>query len=171
MLRIRWSGLAAEAAVETTRSVRLALLRTTLLGVLAAAVLLASASSALAVSGTPVNIGTPFSNEPPAVAVDAAGNAIVAWANTRDLPPTETNVVQYCVLPVGATGCSHTQTLIPAGGAAYIDKVQVLVDGSTIVLLADVYGAKGVGAEEYEPEQEWQSTDGGATFVQIDSGK
>jgi hypothetical protein len=171
MLRIHWSGQAAEGGIDTTRSVRVALLRTTLLGVLATAVLLASASSALAVSGTPVNIGTPFSEEPPAVAVDAAGNAIVAWANTRDLPPTTTNVVQYCVLPVGATGCSRTQTLVPAGGAEYIDKVQVLVDGSTIVLLADVYGAKGASAEEYEPEQEWQSTDDGATFAEVNGGK
>lgn len=116
MLRIHRSDQAAEGGIHTTRSVRLVLVRRTLVGMLTTAVVLASASSALAVSGTPVNIGTPFSEEPPAVAVDAAGNAVVAWANTRDLPPTTTNVVQYCVLPVGATGCSHALTLIPAGG-------------------------------------------------------
>lgn len=43
-----------------------------------------------------------------------------------------------------------------------------MVDGSTIVLLADVYGAK---SEEYEPEQEWQSTDDGATFTEVNGGK
>ncbi len=34
--------------------------------------------------------------------------------------------MQYCVLPTGATGCSHSGDLTPADGAAYIDGVQVL---------------------------------------------
>ncbi|HEY5288313.1 MAG TPA: hypothetical protein VIJ50_14545 [Solirubrobacteraceae bacterium] len=129
-----------------------------------------SATSALAVSGFPVNVGTPFEAQPPAVAVDGAGDAIVAWANTKDLPPNETNVLQYCVLPVGAAACSHSNTLTPADGAQYIDRVQVLGDGSTIVLLADVYGTQGPKARDYEPEQEWQSTDDGATFSLVDGG-
>jgi hypothetical protein len=55
--------------------------------------------------------------------------------------------------------------------AAYIDDVQVLSDGSTITILADTYGAAGESAREYEPEQEWQSTDEGATFTTPNSGK
>ena len=45
--------------------------------------------------------------------------------------------------------------------------VKLLVDGSTIVLLADVYG----DGEEDEPEQEWTSTDGGASFNAVNAGK
>ena len=45
--------------------------------------------------------------------------------------------------------------------------MQVFVRGADVVLLADVFGV----AEENEPEQEWISTDGGATFVAVDEGK
>ncbi len=65
----------------------------------------------------------------------------------------------------------YTQRESCAGDTGeHIDKVQVLVDGSTVVVLADVYGTSGSSAGEYEPEQEWQSTDGGATFSLVDSG-
>jgi hypothetical protein len=46
----------------------------------------------------------------------------------------------------------------------------VLVDGATVVVLADVHGTAGESAGEYIPEQEWQSTDGGATFSLVDGG-
>jgi hypothetical protein len=131
---------------------------------------LAFAASALAVSGTPINIGTPYESGPPSVAVNSSGTAYIAWNNEKDLPPVTTNIVQYCVLPPGATGCSHTGNLAPADSGAYIDGVQVLVDGSTVVILADVYGTAGSQAGDYEPEQEWQSTDGGATFSVVNGG-
>jgi hypothetical protein len=120
-------------------------------------------------SGPTVNVGTPFSNERPAVAVVASGAALLAWANTEDLAGAK-NYVQYCVLPVGATACSHSGNLVPADGAEYLDRVQVLNEGSTLVVLADVFGAKGANARDYEPEQEWQSTDGGATFSVVNGG-
>jgi hypothetical protein len=78
--------------------------------------------------------------------------------------------VQYCVIPAGATGCTHSGNLVPAGGATAVDAVQVLVDGATVVVLADVYGAAVGGAGHHAPEQEWQSTDGGATFAIVDGG-
>ena len=59
-----------------------------------------------------VNIGTPFESGQPAVAVDSAGDAVVAWANTKDLAGAN-NFVQYCVLPVGATACSRSGNLSP----------------------------------------------------------
>jgi hypothetical protein len=170
MLRTRMSGEMAGQRTGEKLPTRANVLRTFVVGVLAVGLALTFTASALAVSGLPVNVGTPFESQPPAVAVDAAGNAIIAWANTKDLPPNKTNVLQYCVLPVGATACSESNTLTPADGGEYIDRVQVLVDGSTIVLLADVYGAKGPTARDYEPEQEWQSTDGGATFSLEDGG-
>ncbi len=136
--------------------------------VAAGALALLTASSAMA-AGKPVTVGTPFASGPPAVAVDSAGDAIVAWANTKDLGGS-LNFVQYCVVPPGATSCSHSANLIPADSAQYIDNVQVLSDGGTIVILADVFGAAGNSAQDYIPEQEWQSTDGGATFSIINAG-
>jgi hypothetical protein len=170
MLRIRFSGGLAGQPTGAASRVRPLVHNALIVAALTAAVMLVSVSSALAVSGIAVNVGTPYESQPPAIAVDAAGDAIVAWANTKDLPPNTTNVLQYCVLPVGATGCVHSNTLVPADGGEYIDRVQVLVDGSTIVLLADVYGTQGPKARDYEPEQEWQSTDGGATFSLVNGG-
>jgi hypothetical protein len=142
--------------------------RTGLTFVLASAIALACCSSALAL-GVPINVGTPLSNDPPAVAVDAAGTAYVAWPNTRDLSPNTTDVVQYCVLPAGAGACAHAGTLTPADGLQSVDRVQVLVDGSTVVILADVFGNTTSNAN-YSPVQEWQSTDGGTTFNLINAG-
>ncbi len=136
-----------------------------LLGV---AVALAFPSAALA-AGKPVNVGTPFENGPPAIAVNNAGDALIAWANTKDLAGAN-NFVQYCVLPVGATACAQSGNLIPADGAQAIDGVQVLNEGSTLVILADVYGTAGNSARDYVPEQEWQSTDGGATWSLVNGG-
>ena len=142
--------------------------RTQLTGALAATAALVFTTSALA-AGPTVNIGTPFESGQPAVAVDGAGDAVVAWANTKDLAGAK-NFVRYCVLPVGATACSRSGNLIPADSAQYIDGVQVLSEGSTLVILADVYGAAGNNATRYEPEQEWQSTDGGATWILVNGG-
>jgi hypothetical protein len=142
--------------------------RTLVTGALAAATALVLTTSALA-AGKPVNIGTPYESGQPAVAVDTAGDAVVAWANTKDLAGAN-NFVQYCVVPVGATACSRSGNLAPADGAQYIDGVQVLDEGSTLVILADVYGTAGNNATDYEPEQEWQSTDGGATWLDVNNG-
>jgi hypothetical protein len=150
---------------------RPALRRTASLGALTVTAVLALALNAFAVTGTPINIGTPYSSGTPSAAVDSAGTAYIAWANTKDLPPVTTNIVQYCVLPAGATACSHTGNLAPAHSGAYIDGVQVLVDGSTVVILADVYGTAGSSSGDYVPEQEWQSIDGGATFNIVNGGK
>ncbi len=140
------------------------------MGVAGAAVVLAIAAAPAALAaGKPVNVGTPYSSGPPAVAVDTAGNAVVAWANTKDLGGS-LNFVQYCVLSPGATACSHSGNLMPADSAQFTDSVQVINDGSTIVILADVFGTAGTAAPDYIPEQEWQSTDGGATFSIVNGG-
>ncbi|HET8976849.1 MAG TPA: hypothetical protein VFN87_01755 [Solirubrobacteraceae bacterium] len=133
-----------------------------------AALALTAAPGALG-AGKPVAVGTPYAGGPPAVAVDTAGNAVVAWANTKDLGGS-LNFVQYCVLPPGASACSHSGNLNPADSAQYIDNVQVLNDGGTIVILADVYGTAGTAARDYTPEQERQSTDGGASFSIVNGG-
>ncbi len=158
-----------ERARRTATIVRSSSLHRTLLtGALAVATTLVLTTSALA-AGKPVNIGTPYESGQPAVAVDSAGDAIVAWANTKDLAGAN-NFVQYCVLPVGATACSQSGNLMPADSAQYIDGVQVLDEGSTLVILADVYGTAGNTATDYVPEQEWQSTDGGAAWLDVNNG-
>ena len=129
---------------------------------------LVPAGTALA-AGKTVNVGTPFSSGPPSVTVDSSGNALIAWANTKDLAGA-LNFVQYCVLPTGATACTHSGNLQPADGAQAIDGVHVLSDGGTLVVLADVFGAAGSSAGDFEPVQEWQSTDGGATFTLVNGG-
>ncbi len=135
---------------------------------LAAIATLALCTSAMA-AGKVVTVGTPFSSGPPSVAVDSSGNALVAWANTKDLGGS-VNFVQYCVLPVNATACSHSGDLQPADSAQYIDGVHVLSDGGTMIILADVFGAAGNNAGDYTPDQEWQSTDGGATWSLVNGG-
>jgi hypothetical protein len=149
--RIRRAGLVVAAALA---------------GALASAVVtsLALAAPALA-AGKVVKVATPLSNNQPAIAVDASGTAYIAWNNDQDPPPYTTDIVQYCVLPAGATACSHSGTLQAPNGEQHIDNVQLLADGSTVVLLADVYGPPGGGTSDYEPEQEWQSIDGGATWT------
>jgi hypothetical protein len=171
MLRIRLSGGLAEESTGTGMRVRALAHGALIVCALTAVFALMSAASALAVSGTPINIGTPFESEHLSVAVDSSGTAYIAWANTKDLPPVTTDVVQYCVLPANAVGCSKSGNLVPADDGSHIDGVQVLLDGSTFVVLADVYGTAGPKAGEYEPEQEWQSTDGGASFTVVDEGK
>ena len=160
MLRIRWSDRAVVRATGAMRSTRVRHLRTSLLGALVGVIALAFAANASAL-GPAVNIGNLQHGGPPAVAVDSAGNAQIAWAD-EVLPYT----IHTCTLPVGATACSQTHVITPAG-TEYIDGVKLLVDGSTIVLLADVYGH----SEENEPEQEWTSTDGGASFNAVNEGK
>lgn len=145
-----------------------ALRRTLLAMTLASVVTLAFADGASA-AGKAVKVGEPFQSGAPSIAVTSSGSAVIAWANTKDLAGAN-NFVQYCVLPMGASACAHSGNLIPADSAAYIDNVQTMLDGATIVILADVYGAAGESAREYAPEQEWQSTDGGATFSLVDGG-
>ena len=140
-------------------------------GALTAALVLVFAGAALA-AGKAVKIGTPFENGQPSVAVDNAGDSFIAWANTKDLAGAP-DLVQYCVVPVNAVACAHSGTLTPADSASHIDGVQALVEGNTFVLLADVYGASStdtVNGSDYEPEQEWQSADGGATFASVNGG-
>jgi len=128
---------------------------------------LAFAASAWAVSGTPIKIAEPIRFGSPSVAVDSTGTAYIAWAH--EVVGGE-ELVGYCVLPASATGCSHSGNLTVAGNKEkddHIERVQVLVDGTTVIVLANLYGVE----EEFAPAQEWQTTDGGATFSTVNSGK
>ena len=134
-------------------------------GLLAA---LPGTAAAVKLSGKPLTIASAPYALNVAVAVDpSTGTGYFAWANQ---PPAGADTVGYCVVPKGATGCSHTGALTPAGSEQYVDNVQVLVDGSSVVILADVYGPPEGGSRDYGPEQEWASSDGGATWSQPDGG-
>jgi hypothetical protein len=140
------------------RSGRGRILSGPLVSALTAVGVLLSVGNAFAVSGTPIHVGEPLVNEKPSIAVDSSGTAYVAWANTHSSPET----VEYCVVPAGAVACAHSGTLQPgeAGHPPIIDQVQVLVDGTTVVVLAEVFG----GENAYTPVEEWESTNDGATF-------
>jgi hypothetical protein len=129
---------------------------------------LALCTSALA-AGKVVTVGSPLTDNPPSVAVSSTGDALIAWNDDKGVAGAP-NFVQYCVLPVGATACSHSGDLNPADSAGFIDGVHVLVDGGTMIILADVFGAAGNNATDFEPVQEWQSTDGGATWTLVNGG-
>jgi hypothetical protein len=135
---------------------------------LATILAVALGTSALA-AGKVVTVGAPLTNNPPSVAVSSTGDALIAWNDDKGVAGAP-NFVQYCVLPVGATACSHSGNLSAADSAGFIDGVHVLVDGGTMIILADVFGAAGDNATDYEPVQEWQSTDGGATWTLVNGG-
>ncbi|HEY2321064.1 MAG TPA: hypothetical protein VGH67_22340 [Solirubrobacteraceae bacterium] len=137
-------------------------------GALAAIVTAALCASALA-AGKVVTVGSPLTNDPPSVAVNSNGDALIAWNDDKHVGGAP-DFVQYCVVPVGATACSHAGNLDPADSAGFIDGVHVLADGGTMIILADVFGAAGNNGADYEPEQEWQSTDGGVTWTIVNGG-
>lgn len=135
------------------------------LAAIASVVLCASALAA----GKVVTAGSPLTDDPSSVAVSNTGDALIAWNDDKHLAGA-LDFVQYCVLPAGATACSHSGDLQPADSAQAIDGVHVLVDGGSMIILADVFGAAGNNAGDYTPEQEWQSTDGGATWTLVNGG-
>jgi hypothetical protein len=153
-----WRGIGRAAVMQ----------RACLSGALAAMAALALCTSALA-AGKVVTAGSPLTDNPPSVAVSSSGDALIAWNDDKHVAGA-LDFVQYCVVPVGATACSHSGDLHPADSAQAIDGVHVLVDGGTMIILADVFGAAGNNAGDYTPEQEWQSTDGGATWTLINGG-
>jgi hypothetical protein len=135
-------------------------------GALAAVSVLLSAGNAFAVSGTPIKAGEPGSNKTPSIAVDGSGTAYDAWAR---VPSSGAETVEYCVIPAGAGACAHSGALQPGevGHPPIIDQVQVLVDGTSVVVLAEVFG----GEDDYAPVEEWDSTNSGATFTAVNSLK
>jgi len=112
-------------------------------------------------AGPALNLGPAAGSEPPSVAVDALGNALIVWSTT--------STVKYCVLPRNQNKCASAGELTPAAGENEVGGVQALVDGSTYTILADVFG-NSEASFDYVPVQMWSSTDGGATFVPADAG-
>jgi hypothetical protein len=124
----------------------------------ATAVALAFAGSAEAIS-KPISIGSNTQGLPsqPAIAVDPIGTAYIVWAQL----PADT-VLNFCKIPVGATGCSLVKLTIPdSSEAQFFDPPSVLVNGTDVYVFEEVDGAAN---QEQDGMDEWLSTDGGATF-------
>jgi hypothetical protein len=116
---------------------------------------------------TPINIGTvgaPTMQGQPSVSVDQNGTAYAAWADAAS------GVVDFCVLPDGASACSPSGVLTPAAGAGAFATVQVLIDGGTVAILAEV-GLPGYVPSASTPVQEWQAPDGTASFSLVNGGQ
>jgi hypothetical protein len=120
-----------------------------LLGVAGASALLAAPAVPAAV---PITIGQGHS---PAVAVDGAGTAYVAWVG----PEPSLSSLHYCRLPRGAQACDRS--LVLPAQAESITRPFVEVTGSVVRVLSHRFGfTSGNFAENYL----FTSTDGGSTF-------
>lgn len=120
-------------------------------------------------SGAPIKIGSPGPIGRPSIAVDTSGTAYVAWPVRKDLSGGH-DFIEYCVLRSRARACEHSGKLRLADSAFYVDSPQVLLAGREAMIVADVYRTVGPMAENYEPVQEWRSTNGGRSFKLVDRG-
>jgi hypothetical protein len=118
--------------------------------------------------------------ELPSVAVDANGTAYAAW------PDLGTNLVDYCVLPNGATSCEFSGTLSPVDepGATYNPAnypptlsgagrtVDLAITGNTVSIIATVIGPNLTNDNGiYTPTEEWLAPDGTADFTLVNGGE
>ncbi|MDA0182364.1 hypothetical protein OJ997_18800 [Solirubrobacter phytolaccae] len=92
------------------------------------------------------------SGDQPAVAVDAAGTAYVAWNG-----PDAQDTPQYCRLPRGATACDVSLALPITAGTGSTTRPYVSLNGGRVSILVHRFG-QATGITQYV------STDGGATF-------
>jgi hypothetical protein len=122
----------------------------------------ALAFPATAAASTRINIGT--GNTTPAVAVDAAGTAYIAWEDSSG------PFLHYCKLPAGAVACKIEYTAAgqtgglnapqQPGGVGLLGSPSVILEGADVLIFA--YD-NGNGADEGVAG--WVSTDGGNTFT------
>jgi hypothetical protein len=107
------------------------------------------------------NLFTLGSNaETNAIVTDGSGTGYAAWVQPAAKPATEPEVVEFCKIPRGATGCASPIALpLPAGPDEEITQpFPVLGSHSGVVY---VVGPRYIKNEE---TLIWTSTDGGATF-------
>ncbi len=135
---------------KTSARILLALLAAT------ASVLIAAPAAPAA---TPFTVAAEGFADSPNAAIDAAGNAHIAWRSEAG----GSEELRYCIVPPGATGCAAAslKTLFsnPAGIGSRSIHVFVTPAGK-IVVYADLANASPFGERGWA----WQSTDGGLTF-------
>lgn len=158
----------------------------TLSAVIIAVGLGAAAPAAASAASAPFQIGTfpelSTNIELTSVDVDAAGTAYVAW------PDLNKNVVDYCVLPDGASACAESGALSPVlepganpqsqpsvpSLAPFGHVVEVMVNGGTVSIIAGTTGpadeaTPGTGGWLQETEM-WQAPDGTGNFTLVNNG-
>ena len=110
-----------------------------------------------ALAAEPVTVGA---GEDPAVTVDSAGTAFIAFNVATNSP----QLLRFCKLPRGAAACSSAFDLPLTGDAATTDsgtRPYVTVSGATVRILSYRYGFS-TGA--FSRQLLFTSNDGGASF-------
>lgn len=115
-------------------------------------VALATLPAAGAQAATPIPIGD---GRQPAVAVDGAGTAYIAWIGAGPDPTP----LYFCRLPRGAAACAVATTIATPGTS--LTRPFVQVDGNVVRVLSYRYGLTG---DRFDADFLFTSTDGGATF-------
>ncbi len=141
-----------------------------LLSSAAATTFLLGSANAAQVLSQPVLIGTNTVSTPsqPAVTVDAAGTAYIAWNDAAAPPaaPAQT-VLDFCKVPPGATRCSAVQLASPDPTSGQLQAPpSVLVNGTDVYVFEFMTGAMDAGGND-NGMLEWVSSDGGSTFTRI----
>jgi hypothetical protein len=91
----------------------------------------------------------------PALALDAAGTAYIAWIGVEP----NTTSLHLCRLPRGATACELNQAIAVPGTS--LSRPFVMVDGSTVRIVTYRYGLTG---QRFDEIYRLTSADRGATF-------
>jgi hypothetical protein len=136
--------------------------------VISVACLLAPAGAS-ALSGKPVQIGTSDDSATPAMVVDAAGTAYVAWTIPSTGDQEDPDVIGYCMIPAGKTTCTGGGVLTAGPGNPAIGGLQLTLDGAYVVLVADQFTDSDDEADNYVDE--WIAADGTSTFDAVDGGE
>jgi hypothetical protein len=121
----------------------------TVLGAVVGVALLAPPAAGAA---SPVTIG---SGHKPAVAVDAAGTAYIAWYG----PEPGTTTLRFCRLPRGATGCDVAYRITTPGTS--LSRPFVTVQGATVRVVSYRYG---LSSPRFDQVWEFTSVNRGASF-------
>ena len=136
-------------------------------GVSAAAVAVAVLVGAPAASASSFVIGN---GADPHVAVDDQGIGHVVWNESRAVADGG-DMLQYCQVPRGATGCQHPQTLVPPLGRTDHGGPRVLLGATPmdVVLLSyrccgDASGPNSYPTHDFSALWAWVSSDGGLSF-------
>jgi hypothetical protein len=147
--------------------------RTAALAAFCALVACPASASATVPGGDPFAIGA-FPTLPnyvtlPSVAVDPNGTAYVVWADPVN------NVIDYCMLPDGATACAASGTLAPETSVpTYVSKfglnAKVLINDGTVSVLGATNVSDPTANDPSVPVEMWQAPDGTANFTLVNGG-
>ena len=120
---------------------------------LVAALALTALAPSSSVAATPISLGP---GQSPAIAVDPAGTAYVAWSGVE----SQNTTLRFCRLPRGATACDVTTVI--AAEATSGTRPFVSVAGDTVRVVDHRYGYP--SPRPFNADVLYTSQDGGRTF-------